>query len=805
MFEVLLYTDCAADESVSGRSGFQFHAESEGATPSDERVVQQRLLYVVPFAAPVDDLSRHPEMCAYLRTDDGFYLSRGRSTGATLSGRPGNQLTQAVVTKDPGDILPARPAQLYSAPNWRLQKVTSGELGGWPTPLEVAPEFEVEGLHELAISDLRLAPLLPVLLTMGEQAAATPRVKLILVHRDLDTIMRWIALITLFEDAGRALNLSFRAYADDPLSDQADIVAAHPDLLPDFGPRSATAANVVDLDGLEHTDVEPSASARLHAAWFLGGDPYEALDAIEASRRWATVLDPDVAARGAGLAARPSSSGERTWPMVQDACEVLTTLAREGMADELEAYGDELVDVIAEHSPAPGEDITRVVSTVWALHGVRQDKHAADVATACLEWARADDTAARAWAASSLPPHSLAVGKTLPWPAETDQEQPRLLLRDLLELAPDEDLGTWFGIAQTLGLGLAETEIAAPIDRLARRWAAQPDLTEAARLWFHLDAITLALARHLLEALERGHRPTLDDVAAGRWRWLRGASRDYRDAQGLSAWLALEHASRWQEPSYRRILADVSPALPAWAATEFVPRRKDARSYAKDAVRWLSDHPGPIPEGFAEDLAAMLLACCDAGEPDAFTDLMEAIEAADGQIQTPSLRAVSNDDRAIREAYVAAEAETQARRSPGLARLAGCHPRMLRLSREQLIPLIFSAADHDGARALLAALPSMTHRAVAEYAQERLRARDGTAFEACLALEDGTPETAGLTQVLDWLLGNKLNEQLVSDLRKALSPEGRKRLEARPQPQRSRLGSALWERMSGKLERGGRG
>lgn len=802
MFEVLLYTDCAADESVSGRSGFQFHAESEGATPSHERVVQQRLLYVVPFAAPVDDLRRHPQMCAYLRADDGFYLSRGRSTGATLSGRPGNQISQAVVTNDVIDILPVRPAQLYSAPNWRLEKVTGTYLEGWQTPLEVAPEFDVEGLRELATSDPRLARLLPVVLTMGEQAAATPRVKLILIHRDLDTIMRWIALITLFEDAGRALNLSFRAYTDDPLADPADIVAVHPDLLPDFRLASATTANVVDLERLEHTDVEASASAKLHASWFLGGDPYEALDAIEASRRWATVLNPDLAARGAGLAARPSSSGERTYPMVQDACQVLTTLAREGMADELEAYGDELVDVIAEHSPAPGEDITCVVDTIWALLVGRQEKHAADVATACLEWARADAWAARAWAASYLPPRSLAHGRTLHWPAETDLEQPRLLLRDLLESAPEEDLSAWFGIAQTLGLPLTEAEIASPIDQLARRWAAEPDLTEVARVWFHVDALILALERHLLAALERGSRPTLDDVAAGQWRWLRGDSPHFRGAQGLTAWLALEHASRWQEPTHPRTLADVSPALPAWAATEFIPCRKDVRSYAQDAVRWLSDHPGPVPDGFAEDLAAMLLSCCDAGDIDSFLDLTGALGAPGSQICTPSLRTVFNDGVALQRSFAEAEAQTRAPHNRGFAVLAKGNPRMLRLFDEELVPLILSAADHDGARALLAALPMRTNRVVAEHARDRLRARDGTAFEACLALEDGTPETAGVTKALDWLLGSKHSEQLVSDLREALSPEGKKRLEARPEPQRTRLGAGLWDRMSGKSERG---
>ena len=43
MFDVLIYTDCTAEESVNGRTGFQFMAESEGVSPSDEEVVRTGL------------------------------------------------------------------------------------------------------------------------------------------------------------------------------------------------------------------------------------------------------------------------------------------------------------------------------------------------------------------------------------------------------------------------------------------------------------------------------------------------------------------------------------------------------------------------------------------------------------------------------------------------------------------------------------------------------------------------------------------------------------------------------------------
>jgi hypothetical protein len=77
MFDVLIYTDCSAEESVNGRAGFQFMAESAGVSPSDEEVVRTGLLHSVPMSVDLDD-PRHPSTCSY-REQGGVHMSRGRS------------------------------------------------------------------------------------------------------------------------------------------------------------------------------------------------------------------------------------------------------------------------------------------------------------------------------------------------------------------------------------------------------------------------------------------------------------------------------------------------------------------------------------------------------------------------------------------------------------------------------------------------------------------------------------------------------------------------------------------------------
>src|SRR5699024_12682914 len=68
-----------------------------------------------------------------------YYFSRGISTGTTNNGRRGNQLTQAAVTGAADDLQPHRPAQLYGAKHWALEKADGTVCEPWFAPLELYP------------------------------------------------------------------------------------------------------------------------------------------------------------------------------------------------------------------------------------------------------------------------------------------------------------------------------------------------------------------------------------------------------------------------------------------------------------------------------------------------------------------------------------------------------------------------------------------------------------------------------------------------------------------------------------------
>jgi hypothetical protein len=538
MFAVLTYTDCAADQSVSGRSGFQFQAKSVDATPTDEHRISSGLLHVVPMGLDPERPESHPPTCAYTVVDGRYYLSRGRSTGRTLSGRPGNQFTQAIVTGTASDILPLRPAQLYSSSSWSLQPAPEREIPGWAAPLEIDPAFETGGLHDMVTSDPWARDVLPQFLTMAEQAIAEARVKLIVVHPDQDVIMRWIALASLFEDGVQALRLTFRVYCANPVSEAAHVVGAHPLLSPDLRPDRAAGYNLVDLDRQVVTPVEVSASAALHAAWFLGHDPYEALDAVETSRRWAAVLPSGEAALAASVACLDGAeAGDRA--SLAATLTALAALADAGQHDELEAYGDALLDAVVGRRPQREDDISLLATALWRLHAAGEDGLAAGLALAGLEWAVQLPEAAATWARSHRPPRGASEDRRLRWPDVDAAAHAGNLVGRALAASPDEDLAAWFSLARSLAAGPAAEQLAPEIQRLARQWAVRPELTESAFSWLHVQHVTAALEEELRARLEARDPAALDALAAGAWDWLLG-ERFIVDPEGrpLSTWLS---------------------------------------------------------------------------------------------------------------------------------------------------------------------------------------------------------------------------------------------------------------------------
>ena len=260
MFDVALYTDTRASEAIDGIDGFNFQAISEGMNAQDRQVIRDTLLHrvVVGWNADHDPLD-HPPSFAYCGHAGRYYLSRGISTGVTNNGRPGNLLTQAIATSDPDDFGMMRPAQLFGALNWRLEKAPGQRIDRWPSPLAITPEYEAEALRDMIRADAWAVEHFAQFLTMVEEVTSDNPKRLVVITADEAVATRWIALGTLFVETTRALSLSIRGLVPDPMTTKADIVAASPDFGPQPDPSVVRAGvTIIDLDRRVLTPITPT-------------------------------------------------------------------------------------------------------------------------------------------------------------------------------------------------------------------------------------------------------------------------------------------------------------------------------------------------------------------------------------------------------------------------------------------------------------------------------------------------------------------------------------------------------------------
>lgn len=590
VFEVLVYTDCASDESLSGRTGFQFTAKSSDATLTDEENVRRRMLHSPPIAIPAMDWHSHPPTCAYAAIDGRLYLSRGRSTGQTLSGRYGNQLTQTILTSDPYSILPRRPAQLYSSPNWTLDKPTTRELPGWETPLEIDPAFEIGGLHSLIVDDEWATAIFPVFLTMVEQTQAEPRTRLIIKHPDQELVMKWIALASQFLEDAAALALEFRVFVENPMSASAHIVGAHPATSPALTATSCqdSGINLVDLQGRAYTSLQVSETAARHARWFTTGDPFDALEAVAASRRWSDVVPPETAAEAAEIACLTSGTTRIGSTGLQAALAALAGLATFQRFDELESFGDPLVDAVAGYGHGDPTELSAMVDCLWKLDAAGLANLAQGLALIALEWAAARPEAAAGWAQES------ATARQLRWVDAEAQHHGAGLVSSILHAAPATELPEMFTAMNGLGTMIAVHEVQQDIHRLSSLWAADPSLSAKAQGWLHYSAVVQSLLDKLANSLAHRDPAALQALREGAWDWLMPTpwTRDPRNP--LSPWLASRALATAPQDARAAIISATGASLPAWAWELILASSADLDP--GEAASWIRTHGVIDPE-----------------------------------------------------------------------------------------------------------------------------------------------------------------------------------------------------------------
>ncbi len=597
MFDVAVYTDTRSDEAIDGIDGFNFQAISEGITAQDRQIIRDNMLHHVVVGWGVDnDPLKHPPSFVYYKHGDSYYLARGVSTGVTNNGRPGNLLTEAVTTSDSDDFGSMRPAQLFGAENWRLEKVEGKSVPQWAAPLKVSPDFESESLCAMIKDDPWAQEHLAEYLSMIEQVTAAEPKRLILLSNSEVLAQKWIALGTLFMDAQKAHELTIRGLVQDPMATKADIVAASPEFGQQPDPLTPRAgANVVDLDNRVIGPVTKTESAVKQAEWFLNEDSGSALAAIDLARNWEEYLGGDLAARAAAMASFPGhQGGHDDWLTIMQA---LCGLAKRGQTDELFFYGDALLDVAVTYAPIASSDANLAGKAVLALMSADSHDLAAGVLLPTLEAASGAPQAREALLATVGQAVDVPI---LAWDDDVARNQAAKYLSLMADEVSDDMLPDLFSVAMTLDIPLEEATRARAIARLARFWVSKPDLSTRRECWSYATEVTQALAENIIRGLEAGDQVSLTALERGAWSWLESSPVVNPSIRAsITSWDAVARLARL--PLEERAAAlKQSAGLPTggwrivWSGANLpddyeivLALAKQQRTLASDAASWI--------------------------------------------------------------------------------------------------------------------------------------------------------------------------------------------------------------------------
>lgn len=345
MYETAIYTDVRSADSLDGRGGFNYQSASPGFSGTDRSVGESRMLHQVGAALSTE------ESFAYRQVGGRFYFSRGKDLGATLSGRPGNQITEIVVTGDAADIQPYTPAQILGATTWSLVPRPDNVSEQWAAPPSIGADLENFEAMSWIWNDPRRREFFPAVLSALE-ARSTGRnsAKVVLVHSEPRTVLRWLAAASLLLNDLAVRSLSLRGLTTDPNSAQADIVACPPGL----GTDALAGAVVCDLENLRGGAPGLSFGVERTLA-LLDEDLDDGVEIVSRARRW----DPAVGERSAFWASEfveGRLSGDAETQSTDMVVRLVEDLARGGFGEDLEVYQQEFGNALKRCRMSSEED-----------------------------------------------------------------------------------------------------------------------------------------------------------------------------------------------------------------------------------------------------------------------------------------------------------------------------------------------------------------------------------------------------------------------------------------------------------------
>lgn len=360
-YDVAVYTDVTAHEAVDGNDGFGFLDLTPELNNEKAHFIRDHMLHQVNPVWHGEDIA-HPQTFRYIPESSGFFFSRGHSTGRTASGRPGNQLTEAIVSADRNDILPGVPAQVFGAENWDLSRSKGHEQ--WPAPLALREDFSIEGLFSWikgSSEGARLAASYADLIELVERASVESGGRVCLIHDDIEVVMKAIAWISLLFSSDTALGWGINVYTDEPWQGDFKFVGLHPDMMP----TDLSNLRVLNLVTGEIAAQDASEQSQQIAAALEADDPYDCLEAISLIRRWmpmssATEGIGRIARRVTGLVAAPIEALE--W---EAAVEILVGLSSEAQFE----FIDDFERVVQSMSPSDGHHFILLAKAVGRTQG----------------------------------------------------------------------------------------------------------------------------------------------------------------------------------------------------------------------------------------------------------------------------------------------------------------------------------------------------------------------------------------------------------------------------------------------------
>jgi hypothetical protein len=315
-FGTAIYTNCAPGQGIEGVGGMQFQSHSPDVGREALAIIRRHLIYEPPerLIRERQPIEVFPPSFAHVYEDGIFATAAGVYIGREAEGtRPGNHLTHAIVTSDPGAYRSLRPAQLFRSSFWRTKPAPTTQTESLTATLEPGP-LDAAEVGRFVKAQPGGIELLAALLAHLNRHGGTPPRRVLLISGDPDTALRWLTAATLLIPIPEALRISFKVFTTDPARSAMPTVAVHPEW-------SRSIATVEDDRGYAVFDLSrnrwtpmPHPPEALHwARLFCEAEPYDLSEMVELAA--GSGLSGDTAcelASAAVLGHTPSSANANT-------------------------------------------------------------------------------------------------------------------------------------------------------------------------------------------------------------------------------------------------------------------------------------------------------------------------------------------------------------------------------------------------------------------------------------------------------------------------------------------------------------